>query len=98
MHQNIMPKLFLYPHFVVDNNYQPTYAEIFNVLKMTEFFLKENFFKFHHLTMPASRADVWRYFDNEDTVNESSQAEAVMVGHEAKQREEAEKHFYGIAV
>lgn len=92
-------KLFLYPHFVVDNNYQPTYAEIFNVLKMTEFFLKENFFKFHNLTIPASRADVWRYFDGKDAVNENtSQTEAVALNHEAKQREETEKHFYGVAV
>ncbi len=55
-------RLFLYPHFVVDNRYTPTYAEIFNVLKMTGFFLKEHFFKFHNLLLPKSRANLWQYF------------------------------------
>lgn len=92
-------KLFLYPHFVVDNNHQPSYAEIFNVLKMTEFFLKENFFKFHNLSIPASRADVWRYFDDVVADNERGSVEklrAVDIG--AKQMDEGEKHFYGVAV
>lgn len=39
-------RLFSYPHFVVDNRYDATYAEIFNVLKMTGFFLKEHFLSF----------------------------------------------------
>lgn len=56
-------RLFLYPHFVVDKNDTPSYAEIFNVLKMTEFFLYENFFKFHNLVLPQSRANLWRFFD-----------------------------------
>lgn len=53
-------RLFLYPHFVVDNRYNATYAEIFNVLKMTGFFLKEHFFKFHNLPVPESRAELGR--------------------------------------
>jgi len=47
--------LFEYPHFVVDKNYSPSYVEIFNVLRMTEFFLKTNFFKFHNISIPESR-------------------------------------------
>jgi DNA repair protein RecO (recombination protein O) len=58
-------RLFSYPHFVVDKNDTPSYAEIFNVLKMTEFFLYENFFKFHNLVLPQSRANLWRFFDDE---------------------------------
>lgn len=57
-------RLFLYPHFVVDNNTNPSYTEIFNVLKMTEFFLKEHFFKFHNLIWPKSRADIWQHFED----------------------------------
>lgn len=55
-------RLFKYPHFVVDNNQAPSYAEIFNVLKMTEFFLYEHFFKFHNLLLPKSRANLWQFF------------------------------------
>lgn len=56
-------RLFAFPQFVVDNNHTPSYAEIFNVLKMTEFFLKEHFFKFHNLLLPKSRATLWRFFE-----------------------------------
>lgn len=57
-------RLFSYPHFVVDNRYDVTYAEIFNVLKMTGFFLKEHFFKFHNLPVPLGRETLRRYFDD----------------------------------
>jgi DNA repair protein RecO (recombination protein O) len=57
-------RLFYYPHFVVDNNDTPSYAEIFNVLRMTEFFLKEHFFKFNNLIFPKSRATIWQYFED----------------------------------
>lgn len=59
-------RLFKYPHFVVDNNHFPTYEEIFNVLKMTEFFLYEHFFKFHNLLLPKSRANIWQLFADLD--------------------------------
>lgn len=59
-------RLFQYPHFVVDNNQTPSYAEIFNVLKMTEFFLYEHFFKFHNLLLPKSRANLWQFFADMD--------------------------------
>ena len=55
-------RLFQYPHFVVDNNQSPSYVEIFNVLKMTEFFLYEHFFKFHNLLLPKSRVNLWQFF------------------------------------
>ena len=61
-------RLFDYPHFVVDKSDTASYAEIFNVLKMTEFFLYENFFKFHNLILPQSRANLWRFFDEEPEV------------------------------
>ena len=58
-------KLFLYPKFVVDNNDSPSYREIFNVLKMTEHFLKMNFFGFHNIKMPESRANLWDLIEKE---------------------------------
>ena len=58
-------RLFLYPHFIVDKRETASYAEIFNVLKMTEFFLYENFFKFHNLQEPSSRANLWRFWSDE---------------------------------
>jgi len=62
-------RLFLYPHFVVDKNNAPSYAEIFNVLNMTGFFLKERFFKFHNLPLPKSRSRLRQYFDNLEDVS-----------------------------
>ena len=56
-------KLFKYPQFVVDKSDAPSYKEIFNVLKMTEYFLKENFFKFHNIKIPESRHKIWQFFE-----------------------------------
>lgn len=58
--------LFAYPHFVVDKTYTPSYTEIFNVLRMTEFFLNENFFKFHNLPMPKTRETLWQFYENDE--------------------------------
>ena len=58
-------KLFKYPQFVVDKSDSPSYKEIFNVLKMTEYFLKENFFKFHNIKMPEGRHKLWNMFEDE---------------------------------
>lgn len=72
-------RLFLYPHFVVDKTTAPSYAEIFNVLRMTEFFLKENFFKFHNLPFPPSRALLWQFnqeFEEADEETEDTQKAA----------------------
>lgn len=62
-------RLFEYPHFVVDKNDTPSYAEIFNVLKMTGFFLKEHFFKFHNLLLPESRSRLRQYFTDDNQNN-----------------------------
>ena len=61
-------KLFKYPQFVVDKSDSPSYKEIFNVLEMTSYFLKENFFKFHNIKMPESRhkmKDILATLENE---------------------------------
>ena len=60
--------LFEYPQFVVDKNHTPSYVEIFNVLRMTEFFLKTNFFKFHNIAIPESRSYINTLF--EDILNQ----------------------------
>jgi len=70
-------RLFLYPHFVVDKSDSPSYAEIFNVLKMTEFFLSQNFFKFHNLPMPKTRETLWQFYETEET---PVQEEKIAVG------------------
>jgi len=59
-------RLFLYPQFVVDKSDTPSYTEIFNVLRMTEHFLRENFFKFHNLPMPKSRETLWQFYGDEE--------------------------------
>ena len=48
-------RLFKYPHFVVEPNRTPTTEEINDLLKMTEFFLKKNFFTIHNLKFPDVR-------------------------------------------
>lgn len=70
-------RLFAYPHFIVDKKQSPSYAEIFNVLKMTGFFLKENFFKFHNLPMPNTRETLWRFYvNNENKIDTTEKAVA----------------------
>ena len=51
-------RLFSYPQFIFDNNYQPTLEELRDLLKMTEFFLNKNFFQTHNLKFPSSRANL----------------------------------------
>ncbi len=58
-------KLFKYPQFVVDKSDSPSYKEIFNVLQMTEYFLKENFFKFHNIKMPETRSKIWKLLEEQ---------------------------------
>ena len=46
---------------------------------MTEFFLKENFFKFHNLPFPPSRALLWQFnqeFEEADEETEDTQKAA----------------------
>lgn len=51
-------KLFSYPHFIINNDFNPTSEEVANLLKMTEFFLMKNFFQTHGLKFPANRASL----------------------------------------
>jgi len=48
------PRLFKYPTFIFDNHI-PQSQEILNTLRMTEFFLKKNFFAAHDLKFPNNR-------------------------------------------
>ena len=59
-------RLFLYPHFIVDKNDTPSYEEIFSVLRMTEFFLNQNFFKFHNLELPRSRHNLEQFCETKE--------------------------------
>ncbi len=58
-------RLFKYPKFVVDKSKTPSINEIFDVLRLTEHFLKANFFKFHNMKMPESRDKVWQILEAE---------------------------------
>lgn len=51
-------RLFAYPQFIVDQNYGPTRSEIADLLKLTEFFLRKNFFNTHNLKFPENRANL----------------------------------------
>ena len=49
-------RLFDYPEFIITHNYTPTPKEIYELLRMTEFFLRKNFFQIHGLKFPENRA------------------------------------------
>lgn len=51
-------KLFKYPHFALNKNIMPSKEDIFDLLQMTAFFLKKNFFDAHGLQFPNSRANL----------------------------------------
>ena len=51
-------KLFVFPHYILRNNYYPQGIEIKNLLVMTGFFLNKNFFQTHNLKFPQSRANL----------------------------------------
>ena len=51
-------KLFKFPHYVVDKNYNPRLSEVADLLKMTEFFLNKNFFENHGLKFPNNRGNL----------------------------------------
>ncbi len=55
---NYKDKLFDFPKFIVEKNYNPTLQEQLELLRMTEFFLKKNFFAIHNLKFPISRANL----------------------------------------
>lgn len=49
-------RLYKFPQFIVDNNYDPSKLEIADLLAMTEYFLNKNFFMTHSLKFPEKRA------------------------------------------
>ena len=51
-------RLFKFPHFVVEQNFEPTNAEVADLLRMTEFFLNKNFFAIHNLKFPDCRVNL----------------------------------------
>ncbi len=51
-------RLFSFPQFIVEQNYEPSPEEIRDLLKMTEFFLNKNFFQTHGLKLPPNRANL----------------------------------------
>lgn len=56
-------RLFAFPQFIIDRNYQPTRQEIKDLLRMTEFFLYKNFFQTHSLKFPENRANLLHNLD-----------------------------------
>ena len=51
-------KMFKFPHYIVDKNYDANVSEVADLLKMTEFFLMKNFFQIHNLKFPNNRANL----------------------------------------
>ena len=51
-------KLFSFPKFVVDKNYYPTITEMADLLTLTDFFLRKNFFQTHNLKFPQNRVNL----------------------------------------
>ena len=62
-------KLFKYPHFAIDRNVFPSKEEVLDLLKMTGFFLKKNFFDAHGLQFPLSRVNLQEILDEQKEVN-----------------------------
>lgn len=51
-------RLFLFPKYILAQNYNPSLEEIEDLLKMTGFFLNKNFFQTHNLKFPQTRANL----------------------------------------
>ena len=51
-------RLFRFPQYIVDKNYNPELSEVADLLRMTEFFLNKNFFQTHSLKFPPNRANL----------------------------------------
>lgn len=51
-------RLFVYPQFIMTQNYHPSTLEMADLLKLTEFFLRKNFFNTHGLKFPENRANL----------------------------------------
>lgn len=53
-------RLFMFPQYILKQNYYPNLMELRDLLKMTEFFLNKNFFQSHGLKFPINRANLLR--------------------------------------
>lgn len=51
-------RLFKYPHYILQESYNPPLEDVRDVLKMTAFFLNKNFFATHSLKFPVCRANL----------------------------------------
>ena len=51
-------KLYKFPRYIVEKNYNPSRAEVLDLLAMTAFFLNKNFFQLHGLKFPNNRANL----------------------------------------
>lgn len=51
-------KLFKFPQYIVDKNLYPDEREVADLLMMTEFFLRKNFFQSHNLKFPINRGNL----------------------------------------
>lgn len=57
-------KLFKFPHFIADQNFNPNLCELKDLIEMTEFFLKKNFFTIHNLKFPDCRVNLAQIVEN----------------------------------
>lgn len=51
-------RLYLYPHYILNGSKTPSAGEVSDLLDMTEFFLRKNFFATHNLKFPQCRANL----------------------------------------
>lgn len=51
-------RLYKFPHFILNRNFDPSPEELRDLLNMTEFFLYKNFFATHGLKFPECRANL----------------------------------------
>lgn len=51
-------KLFKFPDFIIKSDYAAKKREVIDLLNMTEFFLRKNFFTLHDLKFPNNRASL----------------------------------------
>lgn len=49
-------RLYKFPKFIIENNYNPSFEELMDLFDMTEFFLSKNFFRENGLKFPEVRA------------------------------------------
>lgn len=62
-------KLFRYPHFAIHRNIVPTDEDVVDLLCMTEFFLKKNFFTAHGLKFPQNRDSLLKILEKKKDEN-----------------------------